>query len=198
MSQISPPTSDSKELSLVSLLLSETDSSRMPSFGTCAIERTKATPKLNDIYGVVRRFNLDLLRSYERVQQSERATVGFTISDEPDTTSLTKTAEACLAHLVRRAEEEFAPAGGTLNISKSNEMDEAGISGFEERWRDKTHRQDFTSECPGNQRTICRPTPKIMNSGQHLSWCDAFHLIESVLPSRSRVWVTIYRRINEQ
>lgn len=69
----------------------------------------------------------------------------FTISDEPDTTSLTKTAEACLAHLVRRAEEEFAPAGGTLNISKSNEMDEAGISGFEERWRDKTHRQDVNA-----------------------------------------------------
>lgn len=101
---------------------------------------------LNDIFTNYLKFESDLAKLCESQKSSQKLLFGddwLPISDSPKTQGIYEVAISAIANLIRLAQDRFAPAGGSLQINRSEALAAVGMSS----WQDDYERRYRRSEC---------------------------------------------------
>lgn len=99
----------------------------------------------NDIFTAYLKFERDLAQLSAEQGHLQKSVFGEdwpTIVDCPSTQGIYRVAEQAISNLIRIAQQRFAPAGVTLDISKHEALEAVGMG----RWSEEYHQQNRRSE----------------------------------------------------
>jgi hypothetical protein len=108
-----------------------------------ALPPPPAPPKtsLNDVFASYLRMEARLGRVYSEQRHFEERLFGVSLTEEKSTEAITHIANRAIKALVRKAEREFAPEGGTLKIDEYEALKATNQYDWEERYRRSTWRK---------------------------------------------------------
>lgn len=135
-------------------LLGLVSSSRGYIVALSAIDRAQesqqeALPKsLNDIFTNYLKFESELSKLCESQKSFQKLLFGddwLPISDSPRTQGIYEVAISAVANLIRLAQERFSPAGGSLQINRSEALAAVGMSSWQDDYERRYRRDDSTN-----------------------------------------------------